>query len=127
MKYIEVHNETYRVMRVEDALPSNPAEAAHFIECPDDNVEENWWLDPATETLYEFKKWEDVNEVRSLRNEKLNNTDWMLGPDSPYKDDATFQADIRTYRQALRDITKQEALTDDTWPQMDGISSGRVP
>ena len=51
----------------------------------------------------------------------------MLGPDSPYKDDATFQADIRTYRQALRDITKQEALTDDTWPQMDGISSGRVP
>ena len=33
MKYIEVHLQTNKVHRVEDALPSNSAEAAKFIEC----------------------------------------------------------------------------------------------
>jgi len=122
MKYIEINNQTHRVRRIEDVLPSNSAEAAHFIECPDDNVDLNWWIDEETDTLHEEKIW-TLEEVRPLRNEKLFNTDWMVGSDSPYKDDASFTADIKTYRQALRDLTSQDPILDSTWPSMENISS----
>ena len=68
MKYIEIHKQTNRVDRVEDTLPSNPATAALFIECPDDNVAKNWWLDEATDTLHEEKIW-TAEEIKDRRNE----------------------------------------------------------
>ena len=72
-KVDEINNQTHRVRRIEDVLPSNSAEAAHFIECPDDNVDLNWWIDEETDTLHEEKIW-TLEEVRPLRNEKLFNT-----------------------------------------------------
>jgi len=123
MKYIELNHQTRRIIRIEDTLPSNSAEAAHFIECPDDSVGIDWWIDEATDTLHEEKIW-TLFELRPLRNEKLAGTDWMLGVDSPYKDDATFIANLKTYRQELRDLTSHSGeILDSTWPSMEGISS----
>jgi len=115
-----------RVIRIEDTLPSNSAEAAHFTECPDDSVDIDWWMNEAADTLHEEKIW-TPDEVRPLRNTKLEGTDWMLGSDSPYKDDATFIANLKTYRQALRDLPSHSGeILDSTWPYLEGWSS-KVP
>ena len=56
-----------------------------------------------------------IRELRQTRNSKLQQTDWMTCSDSP-----TMTDEWKTYRQALRDITKDLKTVDDvrsvTWP-----------
>ena len=53
-------------------------------------------------------------EVRQVRNQKLAETDWTQNRDVTLSNDA----DWKTYRQSLRDITKTYKTLDDvTWPE----------
>jgi len=57
---------------------------------------------------------EPLNQVREVRNQKLAETDWTQSRDITLSNDA----DWKTYRQALRDITKDyKSLDDVTWPE----------
>jgi hypothetical protein len=47
------------------------------------------------------------DEARTIRNLLLKNSDYMVLPDSPYD-----TPELRSYRQALRDITKQAGFPD---------------
>lgn len=68
----------------------------------------------------EEKVWADgaparrMADLRMKRNNLLAETDWMGNSD------VTMSADWKTYRQALRDITKQtpadDSLSNITWP-----------
>ena len=68
----------------------------------------------------EEKAWSDaaparrMENLRMQRNNLLAETDWMGNSD------LTMSADWKTYRQALRDITKttpsDDALSNITWP-----------
>ena len=49
---------------------------------------------------------EKAGEVRAKRNRLLADTDHMMLPDSPHKDDKSLVA----YRQALRDLSEQEGF-----------------
>ena len=54
-----------------------------------------------------------LNEVRAVRNMKLAQTDWTQNRDVTLSNDA----DWKTYRQALRDITKTYKTLDTVkWP-----------
>ena len=70
------------------------------------DAEEKAWADgaPARRMAY----------LREQRNRLLADTDWMGNSD------VTMSADWKTYRQALRDITKttptDDALSNITWP-----------
>ena len=70
------------------------------------DIEEQAWADGAPARRME--------ELRRQRNQLLAETDWMGNSD------VTMSADWKTYRQALRDITKQtptdDALSNITWP-----------
>ena len=56
----------------------------------------------------------NIQEVRMIRNTKLAETDWTQSRDVTLSDDA----DWKTYRQALRDITKDyKSLEDVKWPE----------
>ena len=69
----------------------------------------------------EEKAWADaaparrMQQLRDERNTLLAQTDWMGNSD------VTMTADWKTYRQALRDITKQtpadDILSNITWPK----------
>ena len=69
----------------------------------------------------EEKAWSDaaparrMENLRMQRNNLLAETDWMGNSD------VTMSADWKTYRQALRDITKttpaDDALSNITWPK----------
>ena len=57
---------------------------------------------------------EKLDEVREERNRKLAETDWTQNRDVTLSNDA----DWKTYRQALRDITDSATSLDDvTWPE----------
>jgi len=57
---------------------------------------------------------EPLNEVRMIRNAKLAESDWTQSRDITLSNDA----DWKTYRQALRDITDDATSLDDvTWPE----------
>ena len=49
-----------------------------------------------------------IRELRESRNAKLQQTDWMTCSDSP-----TMTDEWKTYRQSLRDITKDLKTVDD--------------
>ena len=115
MKYIEVHQETNRVHRVEDSLPSNTAEAAKFTECSDDLVTVGWWVDPADNSLTAQKTWL-IDEARDKRNKLLVESDWMVLEDSPYYSDASKLTAIKTYRQTLRDLPSNDPILDEHFP-----------
>ena len=70
------------------------------------DIEEQAWADGAPARRME--------ELRRQRNQLLAETDWMGNSD------VTMSADWKTYRQALRDITKttpaDDALSNITWP-----------
>lgn len=62
-----------------------------------------------------------MHELRLQRNAHLTACDWVMFEDSPVSD--AKKLEWRTYRQALRDITKQTPLLDEdgnltgiTWP-----------
>ena len=81
------------------------------------------WLDTEqtepTETqikakITELEKAEPMNILRSARNRKLTETDWTQSRDVTLSNDT----DWKTYRQALRDITKDyKSLEDVKWPE----------
>ena len=121
MKYIEIHKQTNRVHRVEDALPSSPAEASHFTECPDDSVAVGWWINPADNSVNAQKTW-DIEEARNKRNELLLVTDWMVLEDSPHYINASDFAAIKTYRQALRDVPSNDPILDEHFPEHPNLS-----
>ena len=57
---------------------------------------------------------EPLNLVREVRNQKLAETDWTQSRDITLSNDA----DWKTYRQSLRDITKTyKTLEDVKWPE----------
>tara|TARA_B100001115_G_C15744140_1_gene363332 strand:- start:280 stop:555 length:276 start_codon:yes stop_codon:yes gene_type:complete len=71
------------------------------------DIEEQAWADGAPARR--------MANLREQRNQLLAETDWMGNSD------VTMSADWKTYRQALRDITKttpaDDALSNITWPK----------
>ena len=68
------------------------------------------WEDSSSETLTDAEKLE---QLRMMRNTKLQETDWRASSD------LTMSDDWKTYRQALRDITKTYSSLDAegfAWP-----------
>ncbi len=64
--------------------------------------------------MKEIEEAEPMNILRSVRNEMLSSTDWTQSRDVTLSDDAKW----KTYRQALRDITKDyKSLDDVKWPE----------
>lgn len=53
--------------------------------------------------------------VRGIRDAKLSETDYLVAPDYPISEENL--AEVKTYRQALRDITEQSGFPKNvTWP-----------
>ena len=71
------------------------------------DIEEQAWADGAPARR--------MADLRDQRNRLLAETDWMGNSD------VTMSADWKTYRQALRDITRttpaDDALSNITWPK----------
>lgn len=58
-----------------------------------------------------------ANEIREIRNKLLAATDYIVLPD--YTIDEEDLLKVKTYRQALRDITKQEGFPENVrWPKL---------
>lgn len=69
--------------------------------------------EPTTEELYE----ELATKVRAERDMKIAETDYYMMPD--YPSDPNNLEEMKVYRQALRDITKQEGFPSKfTWPDV---------
>ena len=59
-----------------------------------------------------------LEELRSVRNAKLAETDWVVIKEREEGGSVSNFADWKTYRQALRDITDSATSLDDvTWPE----------
>ena len=74
--------------------------------------------EPTTEEIQakydELVAAQPLNELRMVRSMKLAETDWTQNRDVTLSNDA----DWKTYRQALRDITDDATSLDDvTWPE----------
>ena len=74
--------------------------------------------EPTTEEIQakydELVAAQPLNELRMVRSMKLAETDWTQSRDITLSSDA----DWKTYRQALRDITDSATSLDDvTWPE----------
>jgi hypothetical protein len=98
-KFILVDIKSY-VSHVEDtAIDSN-----NWIEVSNDSVAQGWYYQ-SDGTVVEQKPI-TIEEMRELRNKELQQTDWMVMEDSPYQaaGQETNLANIKTYRQALRDL-----------------------
>ncbi len=55
-------------------------------------------------------------DIRADRNKLLSDTDYLVSPDYPISDDD--REAVKAYRQALRDITKQDGFPIDiVWPE----------
>ena len=60
---------------------------------------------------------EPLNQVREVRDQKLAETDWVVIKEREEGGSVSNFADWKTYRQALRDITKTyKSLADVKWP-----------
>jgi len=65
---------------------------------------------------------ETADEIRARRDRLLAATDWAVLPDSPL--DAQLLEEVKTYRQALRDVPQQEYFPGAiTWPQMPELTN----
>lgn len=61
-----------------------------------------------------------AERIRRDRDEKLEETDFFVMPD--YLSDPKDLEEVKTYRQALRDITKQSSFPKDvTWPELPSV------
>lgn len=119
-KFILVNNYN-RVIYVEDTRPET-AIGSSFVEVDNDSVEQNWYYDPETSTLSQYKPL-SIDEVRAMRNDILSKSDWMVVEDSPYQvaDQSANLAAIKTYRQALRDFPDESVSYNEnniTWPTL---------
>ena len=71
------------------------------------------WSEVSTK-VKEIKDAQPLKDLREVRNQKLIQTDWTQSRDVTLSNDA----DWKTYRQALRDITKDyKSLEDVKWPE----------
>lgn len=58
-----------------------------------------------------------ARNVRGIRDAKLSETDYLVVPDYPISEE--HLAEVKTYRQALRDITEQTGFPKDViWPDV---------
>ena len=65
---------------------------------------------------------ETADEIRARRDRLLAATDWAVLPDSPL--DAQSLEAVKTYRQALRDVSQQEHFPGAiTWPRMPELAN----
>lgn len=63
-----------------------------------------------------------ADEIRARRDRLLAATDWTVLPDSPL--DAQLLEEVKTYRQALRDVPQQENFPGAiTWPRVPELAS----
>ena len=70
--------------------------------------------DLTDEQVIELARQANLEELRQLRNRRLEETDWTQNPDVP---EATRER-WREYRQALRDITiNNSTVFGVTWPE----------
>lgn len=61
-----------------------------------------------------------ADRIRRERDEKLEETDFFVMPD--YPSDPKDLEEVKTYRQALRDITKQSGFPREvTWPELPSV------
>ena len=61
---------------------------------------------------------EPLNNLRQVRDQKLAETDWVVIKEREEGGSVSNFADWKTYRQALRDITKDyKSLEDVKWPE----------
>lgn len=61
-----------------------------------------------------------ADRIRRERDEKLKETDFFVMPD--YPSDPKDLEEVKTYRQALRDITKQSGFPKEvTWPDLPSV------
>jgi hypothetical protein len=61
-----------------------------------------------------------ADRIRRERDEKLEETDFFVMPD--YPSDPKDLEEVKTYRQALRDITKQSSFPKEvTWPDLPSV------
>lgn len=61
-----------------------------------------------------------ADRIRIERDEKLEETDFFVMPD--YPSDPKDLEEVKTYRQALRDITKQSGFPKEvTWPELPSV------
>mgnify|MGYP001431721090 CR=1 FL=1 len=86
-----------------------------WVDC-DDKVAVGWTYDGKTfkTNVIELTAEQKLNALRTERNKFLNMSDWTQNRDVTLSNDA----DWKTYRQALRDITKDyKSLEDVKWPE----------
>jgi len=86
-----------------------------WVDC-DDKVDVGWTYDGKTfkTNVIELTAEQKLNALRTERNKFLNMSDWTQNRDVTLSNDA----DWKTYRQALRDITKEyKSLEDVKWPE----------
>ena len=85
-----------------------------WVDC-DDKVDVGWTYDGKTfkTNVIELTAEQKLNALRTERNKFLNMSDWTQNRDVTLSNDA----DWKTYRQALRDITKTyKSLDTVKWP-----------
>ena len=83
-----------------------------------------WTVDgltkPTDKQLASYKDWETrkgLDELRPIRNKLLEQSDWVVIKEREEGGSVSNFADWKTYRQALRDITKTyKTLADVKWP-----------
>ena len=86
-----------------------------WVDC-DDKVAVGWTYDGKTfkTNVIELTTEQKLNALRTERNKFLRMSDWTQNRDVTLSNDA----DWKTYRQALRDITKDyKSLEDVKWPE----------
>ena len=86
-----------------------------WVDC-DDKVAVGWTYDGKTfkTNVIELTAEQKLNALRTERNKFLRMSDWTQNRDVTLSNDA----DWKTYRQALRDITKTyKKLEDVKWPE----------
>ena len=89
----------------------------------DDGTESTDYPDGLTWDAINTKKTElegaeSITELRTERNKKLAETDWVVIKEREEGGSVSNFADWKTYRQALRDITNSATSLDDvTWPE----------
>jgi len=75
---------------------------------------QNWIISDASTEEIEFRINSQWNQIRSDRNQCLQQCDWTQLPDSPLSESKKSEWSI--YRQSLRDVTLQEDPFNIVWP-----------
>ena len=104
MKYLILKNGSY-------AVGQYVPEGATIIDTPRPTSAHSW--DGSKWVFDGFSDEESMNALRVQRNIKLADTDWMANSD------LTMSDEMKTYRQALRDIPTHSNwpnLEDSDWP-----------